>query len=148
MELYLDQFGSLLSGPDSVGDVVVKLHPPSVTGLRSVSLLDLEDEGATIDPVLPTPAATVGPSPAPVEVVTKVASLAVATSIVQPSEILEGVVSEDAGAVATAACKDRMGAEAVLMGDDTRDDGQHRFDELGRVILPRPIDFQGPDIDP
>ena len=88
MELCLDQFGSLLSGPDSVGDVVVKLHPSSGTGLLSVSLLDLEDEGATIDPVLPTPAATVGPSPTPVEVVTKVASLAVATSIVQPSEIL------------------------------------------------------------
>ena len=34
MELYLDQFGSLLLGPDSVGDVVVKLHPPSNTGLR------------------------------------------------------------------------------------------------------------------
>ena len=45
MELYLDQFGSLLSGPDSVGDVVVKLHPSSGAGLRSVSLLDLEDEG-------------------------------------------------------------------------------------------------------
>ena len=43
MELYLDQFGSLLSGPDSVGDVVVSLHRSSGTGLRSVSLLDLED---------------------------------------------------------------------------------------------------------
>ena len=39
MELYLDQFGSLLLGPDSVGDVVVKLHPSSGTGGRSVSLL-------------------------------------------------------------------------------------------------------------
>jgi len=27
MELYLDQFGSLLSGVDSVGEVVVKLNP-------------------------------------------------------------------------------------------------------------------------
>ena len=43
MELYLDQFGSLHSGPDSVGDVVVNLHRSSGTGLRSVSLLDLED---------------------------------------------------------------------------------------------------------
>ena len=63
MELYLDQFGSLLSGPDSIGDVVVKLHPPSGTGLRSVSLLDLEYEGTTIDPILTTPAATTGPTP-------------------------------------------------------------------------------------
>ena len=63
MELYLDQFGSLLSGPDNVRDVVVKLHPPSGTGLRSVSLLDLEYEGTTIDPILTTPAATTGPTP-------------------------------------------------------------------------------------
>ena len=34
------------------------------------------------------------------------------------------------------------------MGDDARDDGQNRFDELGGVLLPRPLDFQGPDIDP
>ena len=27
MELYFDQFGSLLSGPDIIGDVVVKLNP-------------------------------------------------------------------------------------------------------------------------
>ena len=34
------------------------------------------------------------------------------------------------------------------MGDDARDDGQNHFDELGGVLLPRPLDFQGPDIDP
>ena len=34
MELYLDQFGSLLSGLDSVGDVVVKLNPSSGVSLR------------------------------------------------------------------------------------------------------------------
>ena len=53
MELCLDQFGSLLSGPDSVGDVVVKLNPSKGAGLRSISLLDLDDEGTTIDHVLP-----------------------------------------------------------------------------------------------
>ena len=34
------------------------------------------------------------------------------------------------------------------MGDDAHDDGQHHFDELGGVLLPRPLDFQGPDIYP
>ena len=57
MDLYLDQFGSLLSGPDSIGDVVVKLNPSRGARLRSVSLLDLDDEGTNVDPVLPTPAA-------------------------------------------------------------------------------------------
>ena len=62
MELYFDQFGSLLSGPDSVGDVVVKLNPSRGVGLRSVSLLDLDDEGTTINPVLSTPGADVEPA--------------------------------------------------------------------------------------
>ena len=44
MELYLDQFGSLLSGPESVGDVVVKLHQVHGAGGRMASLLDLGDE--------------------------------------------------------------------------------------------------------
>ena len=44
MELYLDQFGSLLSGPDSVGDVVVKLHQMDDAGGRLVNMLDLGDE--------------------------------------------------------------------------------------------------------
>ena len=34
------------------------------------------------------------------------------------------------------------------MGDDARDDSQHRFNELGGILLPRPLDFQGPDIYP
>ena len=34
------------------------------------------------------------------------------------------------------------------MGKDTSEDGQHRFNELGRILLPRPLNFQGPDIDP
>ena len=34
------------------------------------------------------------------------------------------------------------------MGDDSRDDGQYRFNDLGGVLLPRPINFQGLDIDP
>ena len=57
MKLYLDQFGSLLSGADSVGEVVVKLNPSRGGGLRSVSLLDLDDEGTNVDPILPMPAA-------------------------------------------------------------------------------------------
>ena len=44
IELYLDQFGSLLSGPDSVGDVVVKLHQMDDAGGRLVNMLDLGDE--------------------------------------------------------------------------------------------------------
>ena len=64
MELCLDQYGSLLSGPDSVGDVVVKLNPSRGDGLRCVSLLDLDDEGAAVDPILPSPVANAEPAPA------------------------------------------------------------------------------------
>ena len=34
------------------------------------------------------------------------------------------------------------------MGEDAQGDEQDRFDELGGILLPRPIKFQGPDIDP
>ena len=34
------------------------------------------------------------------------------------------------------------------MGEDSRKNGQHRFNELGGILLPRPLNFQGPDIDP
>ena len=34
------------------------------------------------------------------------------------------------------------------MGEDSRENGQHRFNELGGILLPRPLNFQGPDIDP
>jgi len=50
MELYLDQFRSLLSGPDSVGDVVVKLHQMDDAGGRLVNMLDLGDEDS-VEPV-------------------------------------------------------------------------------------------------
>ena len=33
------------------------------------------------------------------------------------------------------------------MGEDAQGDEQDRFDELGGILLPRPIKFQGPDID-
>ena len=148
MELYLDQFGSLLSGPDSVGDVVVKLNPSRGAGLRSVSLLDLDDDGATIDPVLPTPTAAAQPSPALAKDVVEVASTVIATPSVQPSGVLESAVNEGACAIATEARKDPVGAEETLMGEDARDDGQYRFNKLGGVLLSRPLDFQGPDIDP
>ena len=39
-------------------------------------------------------------------------------------------------------------AEAELMGDDSRDEGQYCFKDLGGILLPRPVNFQGPDIDP
>jgi hypothetical protein len=38
--------------------------------------------------------------------------------------------------------------EATLMGEDAQEDGQYRFNDLGGILLPRPIYFQGPDIDP
>ena len=34
------------------------------------------------------------------------------------------------------------------MGGDSRDEGQYFFNDLGGILLPRPINFQGPDIDP
>ena len=148
MELYLDQFGSLLSGQDNIGDVVVKLNPSRGVGLRSVSLLDLDDEGTTINPVLSTLGADVEPASAPARDVTKVTSTVVATPSVQPSGALGNVENEGAGAIATEAQKDPMRAAEVLMGEDTREDGHHRFNELGGILLPRPLNFQGPDIDP
>ena len=70
------------------------------------------------------------------------------TPSVQPSGVSEGAVNEDAGAATTAAREDPVRAEEVLMGEDVRDDGQHRFNELGGILLPRPLDFHGLDIDP
>ena len=148
MELYLDQFGSLLSGPESVGDVVVKLNPSRGTGLRRVSLLDLEDEATAIDPVLPTPAAAAKPALAPANDAAKVASTVIATLSVQPSGVLGSAANEDAGVIAAEAFKDPVEAEEVLMGEDTREDGQHRFNELDGILMPRPLNFQGPDVDP
>ena len=94
----------------------MKLHPSSSTGGRSVSLLDLEGEGATIDPVVPTPVAATGPTPAPMRVVAKVISTAVATLSVQPSKVLEGAVSKDTSAIATAAHEDPVGDIGSLNG--------------------------------
>ena len=66
MELYLDQFGSLLSVPDSVGDVVVKLNPSKRASARSVSLIDLEeDEVVTVDPIEAMPRPEAEPAAAP-----------------------------------------------------------------------------------
>jgi hypothetical protein len=61
---------------------------------------------------------------------------------------LEGVETEGAGRIVTEAPKDPVGAAAALMGEDTREDGLHRFNELGGILLPRPLNFQGPDVDP
>ena len=94
----------------------MKLHPSSGTGGRSVSLLDLEGEGATIDPVVPTLVATTGPTPTPTRVVAKVVSTAIATSSVQPSKVLEGAVSKDTGAIATVAREDPVGDIGSLNG--------------------------------
>jgi len=148
MELYLDQFGSLLLGPDSVVDVVVKLHPPSNTGLRSVSLLDLEEEGTTIDPDVPISAADARPTPAPAKVVAKVADAPGATLSAQTSKVPEDSAGERADVIAVETREGSARAEAALMGEDAQGDGQYRFDELGGILLPCPINFQGPDIDP
>ena len=109
MEHYLDQFGSLLSGPDSVGYVVMKLNPSSGAGLRSVSLLDFDHEGATIDPVLPAPAPTAEPTSAPAKHAAKTASTVVATPSVQTSDVLKSAETEGAGAIITEAHKDPVG---------------------------------------
>ena len=36
----------------------------------------------------------------------------------------------------------------MLLGEDARDGDYEHFSELGGVLLPRPVNFQGPDIDP
>ena len=36
----------------------------------------------------------------------------------------------------------------MLLGEDARDGDYEHFSELDGVLLPRPINFQGPDIDP
>ena len=35
----------------------------------------------------------------------------------------------------------------MLLGEDVRDGDYEHFNELGGVLLPRPVNFQGPDID-
>ena len=112
-------------------------------GLRSVSLLDLDDEGTTIDPVLPTP-----PTLASVKNVAKATSTDVATPSIQPLRALGIVDNEGAGAIGTEAREDSVKAVEVLMGDDAREGGHERFNELGGILLPRPLNFQGLDIDP
>ena len=62
--------------------------------------------------------------------------------------MLESIEGEKTKTVATAVREDSVRAVEALMGDNTRDDGQHCFKELGGVLLPRSLDFQGPDIDP
>jgi len=141
MELYLDQFGSLLSGLDSVGDVVVSLHRSSGTGLRSVSLLDLEDEGATIDPEVPKIVATAKQRFAPAKVVAKVTSVVGAAPVIEHSKVLESADGEKTEAVATVHQEGRVDAAMILMGDESRDGGQLHFEELGGIILPRSLDF-------
>jgi hypothetical protein len=140
MELYLDQFGSLLSGPYSVGDVVVKLQQSGGTGGRSISLLDLEDEGATIDPIMIV--TTAGSTPELAKVVAKITSAASAASSIQPSKVLECVEGEKTKAVTAAVREDSVGAAEALMGDDTRDDGQHRFEELDGFYYHVPLIFK------
>ena len=38
--------------------------------------------------------------------------------------------------------------QETLIGEDAQEDAQFRFNDLGGIFLPRPIYFQGPDIDP
>ncbi|XP_039805127.1 uncharacterized protein LOC120669437 [Panicum virgatum] len=97
---------STKKGPDSVGDVVVKLYPSRGAGLRSVSLLDLDDEGTAINPVSSMPAANVEPTPAPAKDAAKATGMVAATPSAQPSGALEGVETEGAGRIVTEAPKD------------------------------------------
>ena len=148
------QFGSLLSGPDSVGEVVVKLNQSSSASLRSVSLLDFDEVGANIDPIVPVGAAGTVLNPVPSKVDERVAVVPAATSSAQPSEAPGGsgektdVAAEVVGAAAAETREGFARAEAGLMGDDSRDEGQYCFNDLGAILLPRPVNFQGPDIDP
>ena len=72
-------------------------------------MLDLDDEGAVVDPILPSPVANAEPAPVLVKDVTKVASTVVATPTVQPSRVLEGIETEGAGAVGAEARRDAGG---------------------------------------
>jgi len=87
-------------------------------------------------------------SSAPAKVVSKVASTAGAASGIEPSKVLESVDGEKTKAVSTAPREGPVDAAEILMGDESRDGGQLRFEELAGILLPRPLDFQGPDIDP
>jgi hypothetical protein len=155
MELYLDQFGSLLSGPDSVGDVVVMLNPSRGASLTSVSLLDFDDEGATIDPIVPVGATGTGPTPVPAKVAAAPAATADARALEasdksgKKTDAAADVAAADAAAAATAKTREGSArAAAALMDDDSREEGQFSFNDLGGILLPRPVNFQGPDIDP
>jgi len=90
------------------------------------------------------------PNPVPSKVDARVAVVPAATSSAQPSEA-PGDSGEKTDAAADIAAETHEGfarAEAGLMGDDSRDEGQYCFNDLGGILLPRPINFHGPDIDP
>jgi len=127
--------------------VVVKLNPSSGASLRSVSLLDFDDEGATIDPIVPVGVAGAGSDPVPSKVAANVDDVPAAFLSVQPSRVPESSGKKTDGAAA----KTHEGfarVEETLIGEDAQEDPQFRFNDLGGIFLHRPIYFQGPDIDP
>ena len=125
----------------------MKLNPSSSANLRSVSLLDFDEVGANIDPIVPVGAAGTVLNPVPSKVDVRVAVVPAATSSAQPSEA-PGGSGKKTDAAATETHEGFVRAEAGLMGDDSRDEGQYCFKDLGGILLPRPVNFQGPDIDP
>ena len=68
----------------------MKLNPSSSASLRSVNLLDFDEEGANIDPIVPVGAAGTGANPVPSKVDARVAVVSAATSSAQPSEVPGG----------------------------------------------------------
>ena len=58
---------------------------------------------------------------------------------------LEGATSAPEGEPLHEAPRDDVAT--IPVGEDAKDDDLGRFGELGGVFLPRPLNFQGPDID-
>jgi hypothetical protein len=83
----------------------------------------------------------------PSKVDARVAVVPAATSSAQPSEA-PGGSGEKTDAAAAETHEGFARAEAGLKGDYSRDEGQYCFNDLGGILLPRPVNFQGPDIDP
>ena len=95
----------------------MKLNPSSSASLRSVSLLDFDEEGANIDPIVPVGAAGTVPNPVPSKVDARVAVVSAATSSAQPSEAPGGSGEKTDAAADVAAethegfCEGRSGAD-------------------------------------
>ena len=133
MELYLDQFGSLLSGPDNVGQVVVDLHHEQGAGGRMVSLLDLgSDDEAEASPRLAPPQAEEPASKAVPDVQSSAeawACLGGAAGVPDASQHHEASEEKEA---------------EVLMGEEARDGEFERFVATMMATLSKEIGLDAP----